>query len=77
LTFVNSAVPDCSWLGNSRREFCDIDNLSNIPPDQKLFNKEELNGRIEACLRIMDLQDKMKEPKRDLNVIDLLHKFRK
>ena len=38
--------------------------MSNMPPDRKLFdNKEELNDKIEACLRIMDLPDELKEPK--------------
>ena len=71
LTSAHSELPSCSWLGSRRREFCGIDQqyvivyvTHNTPPERKLFdNKAELDGRIEACLRIMDLPDEMREPK--------------
>ena len=71
LTSANSQIPDCNWLGSTRCEICDVDRhcfiihvVSNMPSDRKLFdNKEELNDKIEACLRIMDLPDELKEPK--------------
>jgi len=36
----------------------------NTPFDKEWFdNKAELNGMIEACLKIMDLPDETREPK--------------
>jgi len=38
--------------------------VRNIPPDRKQFDdKAELDAIIEACLKIMDLPDVMREPK--------------